>query len=51
VSVFAYLDGASGRYGEQLPAGERSGLAGMLAALHGSSHAGAPAHRIGLPRS
>jgi spectinomycin phosphotransferase len=50
LSVFAYLDGTSGHYGEQLPAAERSGLAEMLAALHGSSHAGTPAHRIGLPR-
>ena len=50
LSVFGYLDGTSGRYGEQLPAEERSGLAEMLAALHGSSHAGTPVRRIGLPR-
>jgi spectinomycin phosphotransferase len=50
LSVFGYLDGTSGHYGEQLPAEERSGLAEMLAALHGSSHAGTPAHRIALPR-
>jgi spectinomycin phosphotransferase len=50
LSVFGYLDGASGHFGEPLPAAERAGLAAMLAALHGSSPAGAPVQRIGLPR-
>jgi len=50
LSVFGYLDGTSGHYGGRLSMEERSGLVEMLAALHGSSHAGTPVHRIGLPR-
>jgi spectinomycin phosphotransferase len=50
LSVFGYLDGASGQFGGSLSPRERLGLAEMLAALHGCSHAGTPVHRIGLPR-
>jgi spectinomycin phosphotransferase len=50
LSVFGYLDGAAGRFGENLSADECSDLVEMLAALHGSSHIGTPAHRIDLPR-
>ena len=37
VSVFPYLDGPAGRWGEPLPGPERAMLTGMLAALHGSA--------------
>lgn len=50
LSVYEYLEGTGGQFGEDLSAGKRSGLVEMLAALHGSSHIGTPVHQIGLPR-
>jgi spectinomycin phosphotransferase len=50
VSVFPFVDGTSGEWGETLPAAERGQLAGLLAALHRADPAGTrvqPA-RIGL---
>jgi spectinomycin phosphotransferase len=52
VAVFPYLHGVAGRFGEELPAGERRRVAGMLAALHRAAPSGAqvPLHRVELAR-
>ncbi len=52
LAVFPFLSGASGRFGEDLPACERGQLADMLAALHQATPvpAGAVMAQIGLPR-
>jgi spectinomycin phosphotransferase len=43
VAVFPFIHGASGRFGEKLPAGERAHLVDMLAALHRSTSTAAQA--------
>ena len=52
VTVFPFLDGTSGRFGEDYPACQRGELADLLAALHGATPAltRPPVARIGLPR-
>jgi spectinomycin phosphotransferase len=50
VAVFPFLSGNPGRFGEVLPACERTVLVDMLAALHRSAPAAAPRPAIGLPR-
>jgi spectinomycin phosphotransferase len=55
VTVFAFRPGIPGRFGEALPAAERTALVDMLAGLHQSTlhrpaPAGAPTAAIGLPR-
>jgi spectinomycin phosphotransferase len=52
IAAFGFLDGTSGRFGEDLPAGQRHELAGLLAALHRATPALArpPVAGIGLPR-
>jgi spectinomycin phosphotransferase len=50
VGVFPFLSGTPGRFGEALPAAERSALTDMLAALHRPALAGAPVAAIGLAR-
>ncbi len=52
VTVFPFVHGASGRFGEELSAGERGQLVEMLAALHRSTPAAAQASRcqIAVPR-
>jgi spectinomycin phosphotransferase len=60
VAVFPFLSGTPGRFGQTLPAAERSALTNMLAALHQSALdrpgldrsalAGAPVAAIGLAR-
>lgn len=51
VAVFPFVHGASGRFGEDLPAGERAQFVGILAALHRSTPAvaRAPVCQITLP--
>jgi spectinomycin phosphotransferase len=49
VAVFPFLRGTPGRFGQVLPAAERTTLVDMLAALHRSAPTGARA-AIGLPR-
>jgi spectinomycin phosphotransferase len=51
VAVFGFLEGATGRFGEVLPAGQRLELADMLAALHQATPAltRPPVARIALP--
>ena len=49
VAVFPYLDGRPGRFGEVLPATERTVLVEMLAALHGAAPTGVPAAVSNLP--
>jgi len=48
VTVFPYLDGAAGRFGEELPVGERTHVVDMLAALHQAAPDGArvPPHQV-----
>jgi len=50
VAVFPYLHGVAGRFGEELPAGERKHVADMLAALHRAVPSGVhvPPHRVEL---
>ena len=52
VTVFPYLRGATGRFGQELPQPERNQLVDMLAALHSADPgaAGAPRHEIALAR-
>jgi spectinomycin phosphotransferase len=52
MTVFPFLNGTAGRFGEAVPAEERRELVDMLAALHRSTPAvaGAPVCAIGLPR-
>ncbi len=52
VTVFPFVHGASGRFGEELSAGERGRLVDLLAALHRSTPAAAQASRfqIAVPR-
>jgi spectinomycin phosphotransferase len=50
VTVFPFLTGTPGRWGEARPAAERAALIDMLAALHQSAPAGAPVAAIGLAR-
>lgn len=52
ISVFPFLDGTSGRFGEDHPARRRGELAGLLAALHQATPTltRPPVARIGLPR-
>jgi spectinomycin phosphotransferase len=52
IAVFPFLDGTSGRFGEDYPAGRRGELAGLLAALHRATPTltQPPVARIGLPR-
>ena len=52
ISVFPFLDGISGRFGEDYPTRRPGELAEMLAALHQATPAltRAPVARIGLPR-
>jgi spectinomycin phosphotransferase len=50
VAVFPFLSGSPGRFGEVLPACERTVLVDMLAALHRSAMAAALRPAIGLPR-
>jgi spectinomycin phosphotransferase len=52
IAVFPFLDGTSGRFGEDYPARRRVELAGLLAALHQATPtlARPPVARIGLPR-
>jgi len=51
-AVFPYLQGATGRFGEELPADERNGVVDMLAALHTAAPRGVrlPAHQVALGR-
>ena len=51
VAVFPFMHGASGRFGEDLPAAERGQVVNMLAALHRATPAAtqAPVALIGLP--
>ena len=46
IAVFPFVHGASGRFGEVLPADERGRLVDMLVALHGSTPAAAHASRF-----
>src|SRR5215469_3639478 len=50
VAVFPYLQGATGRFGEKLPAGERNQVVDMLAALHRVAPIGTrvPLHQVAL---
>jgi spectinomycin phosphotransferase len=52
VAVFPFIDGASGRFGENFPAQERGPLVDMLAALHQATPAAAVATKapVRLPR-
>ena len=52
VAVFPFVHGASGQFGEDLPASERGQLVDMLAALHRATPRAAPASRawIRLPQ-
>jgi len=52
IAVFPFLDGTSGRFGEDYPVGRRGELAGLLAALHQATPTltRPPVARIGLPR-
>ena len=52
IAVFPFLDGTSGRFGEDYPARRRGELAGLLAALHQATPTltRPPVARIGLPR-
>jgi spectinomycin phosphotransferase len=52
VALFPYLDGVAGRFGEELPAGERDQVVDMLAALHRAAPGTArPAqHQVDLAR-
>jgi spectinomycin phosphotransferase len=52
IAVFPFLDGTSGRFGEDYPARRRWELAGLLAALHQATPvlARPPVAGIGLPR-
>jgi spectinomycin phosphotransferase len=50
VTVFPFLTGTPGRWGEVQPPAERAVLIDMLAALHQSAPAGAPVAAIGLAR-
>ena len=52
IAVFPFLDGTTGRFGEDYPARRRGELAGLLAALHQATPAltRPPVARIGLPR-
>jgi spectinomycin phosphotransferase len=51
VAVFPFIQGASGRFGEDLPAGERGQVVNMLAALHRATPTAtqAPVALTGLP--
>ena len=50
VAVFPYLHGATGRFGQKLPADERNQVVDMLAALHRAAPIGSrvPLHRVAL---
>jgi spectinomycin phosphotransferase len=48
ITVFPYLDGSSGAWGEPLPAPERGELAAMLAALHQADPAAVRLPRVEL---
>jgi spectinomycin phosphotransferase len=52
VSVFPFVDGTSGRFGEEPPPGHLEEVTGLLAALHQAAPAatGVRTARIGLPR-
>ena len=52
IAVFPFLDGTSGRFGEDYSADRRGELAGLLAALHQATPTltRPPVARIGLPR-
>ena len=52
VAVFPFIHGATGQFGEDLPAGERGQVVNMLAALHGATPTATQASvaMIGLPR-
>jgi spectinomycin phosphotransferase len=52
IAVFPFLDGTSGRFGEDYPARRRGELADLLAALHQATPilTRPPVARIGLPR-
>lgn len=52
VAVFPFVDGTSGRFGEELSGGDRDRLADTLAALHGCTPAALQARRarVALPR-
>jgi spectinomycin phosphotransferase len=52
IAVFPFLDGTTGRFGEDYPARRRGELAGLLATLHQATPAltRPPVARIGLPR-
>jgi spectinomycin phosphotransferase len=52
IAVFPFLDGTSGRFGEDYPARRRAELVGLLAALHQATPilTRPPVARIGLPR-
>ncbi len=52
VAVFPYLQGATGRFGEELPPDERNLVVDMLAALHrtGPVRVRLPSHQVGLAR-
>jgi len=52
IAVFPFLDGTSGRFGEDYPGRRRGELAGLLAALHQATPTltRPPVARIGLPR-
>jgi spectinomycin phosphotransferase len=47
VTVFPYIDGAAGDFGDELPERDRLALIGILARLHGAT---APARRTALAR-
>jgi spectinomycin phosphotransferase len=47
VTVFPYIDGASGDFGDELPERDRLALIGILARLHGAA---GPARRTALAR-
>src|SRR5215471_10498686 len=51
-AVFPYLNGATGRFAEELPADERNGVVDMLAALHTAEPGGVrlPPHQVALAR-
>jgi spectinomycin phosphotransferase len=51
ITVFPFLDGASGEFGELPPAAERAELAGLLAALHRATPVATRASRreVGVP--
>jgi spectinomycin phosphotransferase len=52
VAVFPCLHGTTGRFGEELPAGERNGVVDLLAALHSAAPGGVQLspHQVALAR-